>query len=159
MICAFQSFHDASILLLISLSSFSLFFSLFSFTHITPPYSHPSHDIAQGIIIGYVQRSTLTFHPSLWDRKGPRSLPEHKEWRDQRRYCWRGLLTDSSFFTHCFFFLNSNFVLQSNALATIKSIAPMCLFTCITKYVQCYLLTVQGTVVRDQWQSSKKNLW
>lgn len=63
----------------------------------------PSHDTARGIIIGYVQRSMLIFNPGLWDRRGPRSLPEHKEWRGQRRYCWSGLLTDRSFFTHCFF--------------------------------------------------------
>lgn len=128
MICAFQSFLNASSLLRISLSSFGLFFSPSRIEIPPAPLAFPlSHDTARGIIIGYVQRSMLTFHPGLWDRRGPRSLPEHKERRGQRRYCWRGLLTDRSFFTHCFFFSNSNFILQSNALATMKSVASMCL--------------------------------
>lgn len=104
MICAFQSCVNVSFLFLIFLSSFGLFFSP-PRIEITPPsLTPPSHDTARGIILGYVQRSMLTFNPGLWDRRGPRPLPEHKEWRGQRRYCWRGLLTDRSFFTHCFFF-------------------------------------------------------
>lgn len=88
-ICAFQSLLNASFLLLISLSSFALFFfSLFFFSYrnglppaLPPLFTPPSHDTARGIIIGYVQRSMLTFNPGLWDRRGPRSPPEHKEWQ------------------------------------------------------------------------------
>lgn len=101
MICAFESLLNASFLLCISLSYSACFFSLTRIEIMPVP---PSHDTALGIFIGYVQRSMLTFNPGLWDRRGPRSLPEHKEWRGQERYCWRGLLTDRSFFTHCFFF-------------------------------------------------------
>lgn len=74
-ICAFQCSLNTSFLLLISRSSFGLFFS---FIHKEPPPPPPSHEKHWGIIVGYVQRSTLTFNPSLSDRRGPSPLPEHK---------------------------------------------------------------------------------
>lgn len=120
-ICAFQSFLNAKAFYFSSLIIWSVFLL---FSHWNP---HPtSHDTARGIIIGYVQRSMLTFSPGLWDRRGPVPCLSIKSGRASggivAEGCW---LTGHFSPIVSFFFCNSNFILQSNTLATMKSVASM----------------------------------